>query len=166
MCIKNTVPVKPLGPVKVYKVFVQTLNSEGKKVTRSPYYTFKEWESGVNYCATEGYASIDENDKKLAELLKAIYDNKINGAELSCGLFHSFTNMENAEKLSERLRKSEPFGTSRHFVVGECTVPQDSDYMFYGVFYQAVQDEEGNLTAMPVGSVASSNLILDRILEN
>ncbi|MBP5723050.1 MAG: hypothetical protein J6X18_05695 [Bacteroidales bacterium] len=166
--------MKRSQPVKVYKVFTKFLDHEGKKSICSPYYTFKEWEPGVNYCATEGYASIDENDKKLAELLKAIYDNKINGAELSCGAFHSFVNREDAEELSERLRKSFSYAEklSMHFmretalVVGECTVPQDSDYVFYGNFDMMVLDDEGNLTLKSYFSVASSNLILDRILEN
>lgn len=172
MCIKNSSPLKIAGPMKVYKVFIVATCEDGSKKIHSPYRQYKTWRCGVNYSEPD----VPMN-KSLSRLLKEIYDTNTVGNEIHGGVFHSFIRKEDAEKLSEIIIGNEAYikslarvfmyadATSVDIAIGECTIPEDSEYVFEGDFEQGVEAKNHSVSVVKMRSVASSNLILDRVLE-
>ena len=173
MCISNAKPVKVTEPMKVYKVFLTATFGDGSKEIHSPYRLFKTWRCGVNYSAPDA-----PRNKTLSQILREIYKTNTDGYEIHGGAFHSFIKKEDAEKSVKILAGNEGYiedigkafidtnTTNVDIVIGECTVPEDSEYVFEGDFEQAVEAKNHSASVVEMRSVASSNLILDRILEN
>lgn len=170
MCMSKAMPVKLTEPKKVYKVFILAVDKNGNKAIHSPYRTMQEWACGVKY--TEWRSSTDSR-----RVLRKHYKNWSMVNELHGGAFHTFVEKEDAQKMAELLASLPEYVKSlgrifismnRTFrnidiVVGECTIPQDSEYVFEGIF--ATFEKDDLETVIWLRSMASSDLILDRILE-
>ncbi|MBP5723051.1 MAG: hypothetical protein J6X18_05700 [Bacteroidales bacterium] len=166
MCLRNAVPVRLTEPMKVYKVFMLAVDPEGNEHIRSPYFTNYVWAPGMN-CS----GPIDTHSTDIHKELTDRYNKGLGKIALNGGAFHSFANKSDAERLVRALEKDGTAylialanilictGASKaDYVVGECTVPQNCEYVFEGTFEILPYDE-------PAKSVASKKLILNRILK-
>ena len=157
--------------MKVYKVFLVAKFVDGSKEIYSPYHLLKTWRCGVNYSAPDA-----PRNKELSQILREIYKMDTAGNEIHGGAFHSLIKKEDAYKLVKILAGNKEYNedigeafiytnaTDVDIVIGECTVPEDSEYVFEGDF-QFVETKNQSVSVVKMRSVASSNLILDRILE-
>lgn len=167
MCITNAKPVRLTGPMKVYKVLVLAVDIEWGEHAHSPYRTGTRWKMGERN-------TIPPADGGLRHLMKDAYDNMSPVDEIQGGAFHSFAERGAAEMLAKSLRENMDYlftlyaipASERRIVISECVVPEDSAYVFEGDFDVPVRIlPDGKALALPRKSVASSDLILERILE-
>ncbi len=169
MCITNAKPVRLTGPMKVYKVLVLAVDADDREHTHSPYRTGTRWRTGKR----NKILPTDESGKYPS--LKNAYDNMSHVEEIHCGAFHSFAERGAAEMLAKSLRENMDYlftlyaipASDRRIVISECVVPEDSAYVFEGDFDVPVSILfNGKALALPRKSIASSDLILERILED
>lgn len=168
MCITNAKPVRLTGPMKVYKVLVLAVDIEWGEHAHSPYRTGTRWKTGKR----NAIMPTDESGKYPS--LKNAYDNMSHVEEIHCGAFHSFAERGAAEMLAKSLRENMDYlftlyaipASDRRIVISECVVPEDSAYVFEGDFDVPVGIlPYGKALVIPRKSIASSDLILERILE-
>ena len=171
MCIVNAMPVKLTEPKKVYKVFILAVDKDGNETIHSPYRTFQTWKVGVRNSEANSEGAV-------RQALRIHYKDWSMVNELHGGAFHAFVEKEDAEKMAKLLVSLPQYVKSlgRIFismnttfrnidiVVGECIIPQDSEYVFEGDFETYEKDDFE--TTIRIQSMASSDLILDRILED
>lgn len=163
MCITNAKPVRLTGPMKVYKVLILVAHEDGIEHAHSPYMAGTTWKMGERN-------TIPPADGGLRHLMKDAYDNMSPVDEIQGGAFHSFTERDAAEMLARSLREDTEYripASAMRIVISECVVPEDSAYVFEGDFDVPVRIlPDGKALSLPRKSVASSDLILERILEN
>lgn len=171
MCIVNAMPVKLTEPKKVYKVFILAVDENGNETIHSPYRTFQTWKVGVRNSEANSEGAV-------RQALRIHYKDWSTVNELHGGAFHTLVEKEDAQKMAELLASLPEYVKSlgRIFIsmnrtfrnidiaVGECTIPQNSEYVFEGDFETYEKDDL--LTVIKIRSMASSNLIIDRILED
>lgn len=170
MCIVNATPVKLTGPKKVYKVLLLVKDEDGNERIHSPYRTFQTWEVGAK-------KSEANSEGAVRQALRIHYKDWSTVNELHGGAFHTFIGKEEADREKDLLLSLSNYiehvalvfihtkATSVGLVVGECTIPQDSEYVFEGDFELFLAKENGEYEAVKSKSMASSELILDRIFE-
>lgn len=163
MCITNAEPVRLTGPMKVYKVLILLAHEDGGEHLHSPYRAGTTWKVG----SRNAILPTDESGKYPS--LKDAYDNMSHVEEIHGGAFHSFTERGAAETLARSLRENVGYripASEMRIVISECVVPEDSAYVFEGDFdVPAGILFNGKALVIPRKSIASSDLILERILE-
>lgn len=173
MCLINAKPKKLDEPMTVYKVFLIFVEGD-TEVIRSPYQLPMVWEIGKE--ETAGISS--DYSKVNIPYLKRSYDANIELETIYGGAFHSFPNKEDAQWMMRDLITEPKDGTytqaiGRIFIqaenckrvkvaIGECTIPQDSEYVFDGLF-EALSNEDWYYHQLP--SIASQKLVLNKIVE-
>ncbi len=171
MCIVNATPVKLTGPKKVYKVLLLVRDKDGNDTIHSPYRTFQTWRIG------EKRSEIN-SEGAVRQALRIHYKDWSTVNELHGGAFHTFIEKEEADREKNLLLSLSNYiehvalvfihtkATRVGLVVGECTIPQDSEYVFEGDFEAFYAMENGEYKSVNSRSMASSELILDRIFED
>ena len=174
MCLINAKPRKLSEPMTVYKVFLISVDSDGVETIRSPYQLPMIWDFGKEETVGVSY----DYGKGYIPCLKRSYDANVEMKKIFGGAFHSFPNKEDAQWTMNDLATEPNDGTymksiGRIFTraencerlklaIGECTIPQDSEYVFDGLF-EMVSNKDWRCYQMP--SIASHKLILNKIVE-
>ena len=170
MCIVNATPVKLTGPKKVYKVLLLVRDKDGNDTIHSPYRTFQTWKIGVRNSEANSEGAV-------RQALRVHYKDWSTVNELHGGAFHTFIEKEEADREKNLLLSFTNYvehvalvfihtkATRVGLVVGECTIPQDSEYVFEGELEGFYAMENGEYKSVSSKSMASSELTLDRIFE-
>lgn len=133
MCLRNPVKIKPQKAITAYKVLGVDINT-GEFV--SPITKVADWKTGKEHIGEAHRPTHKFGDREMSLLLDhfsyqvgAQFDKIVRHSKGFHGAVHTFKTLDEAKAWAKRINMFLDFNS---YVICECTIPADSEYVFEG----------------------------------